>query len=441
MEGVRIASEPWQQGFAFIEDHLEDAIADLARLISFNTAFPPGNGYPAFVDALQAMVEPLGFACEKVNVPERLWHVPNGPAYGERVNLIARWHGQKPVLGLYYHMDTVPAAAGWQRPAYQLTQEDDRLYGLGAADMKGAIAATLLCLRAMRATNVGLAYSPQLLFCTDEEAGLYPGIRYLAENGYLKGHIINFNGSAAPRIWAGCFGLFSLLVRFKGRMTHAGEIKGRLGVNAIEAALPAMNALKTLQGKVAEFVSYLPAPPGHAGGLRPSLTFSAAHGSGCAGQIPEIFDVVVTRRYAPEEDFASIRCEIEETIRQNSDAVHGLSIEIDMISHLIPTDDPEGPHWPRWQKALCAGFGYRAEDFAKWGASSCSDFGYVQRAGVMREIILSGLIRPDSNVHSPEEFTTSGDLCRLAKSIFAYLAQDFAPEINPDRFAECSEGE
>jgi succinyl-diaminopimelate desuccinylase len=66
-----------------------------------------------------------------------------------------------------------------------------------------------------------------LLFCTDEEGGLYPGIRYLAEQGLVEGHVLNFSGTAAARIWAGCFGLFNLLVRIEGRSGHAGDVAGR----------------------------------------------------------------------------------------------------------------------------------------------------------------------------------------------------------------------
>ena len=48
--------------------------------------------------------------------------------------------------------------------------------------------------------------------------------------------MLSFNGGAVPRIWAGCFGSFDLLVRVQGRAAHSGEPAG--GVNAIEAALP-----------------------------------------------------------------------------------------------------------------------------------------------------------------------------------------------------------
>jgi succinyl-diaminopimelate desuccinylase len=417
---------------AAIERDVESAIGDLARMISVDTSFPPGEGYGPFADLMTELLTPLGFDFDRVTVPRDLWYVVGGPASGERVNLVATRETGKPVCGLYYHVDTVPVAPGWTRDPLALTIEDDNLYGLGAADMKGTVAATLLALRAARQCGVQLAYDPMLLLCTDEEGGLYPGIRYLAEQGMLKGHILNFNGSAAPRIWAGCFGIFNLQVTITGHAVHAGEgNRTGAGVNAIEGALPVLNALAALKPTVASRASKLAPPPHASGPLRPQLTISAVNGGTAGGQVPAEIKILVSRRYAPEESYDAARAEIEAAIR---DCVTGtdLGLAIDLVGHLIPTDDPEGPHWPRWQKALSDGFGYKPEEFHKWGAASCSDFGYVQKAGFGPEILLGGLGRPESCIHSPEEHTTRQDIIALAKSILSYLAADFAADAIPE---------
>jgi succinyl-diaminopimelate desuccinylase len=100
----------------------------------------------------------------------------------------------------------------------------------------------------------------------------------------------------------------------------------------------------------------------------------------------------------------------------------------------MPTSDPTGPHWPRWQEALSAGFGYTPDDFAKWGATGCSDFGWVQRTG-MQEILLTGLGRPESRIHAPGEFTTRADIVALAKSVLAYLSAEFRSDLSPETLA------
>ncbi|MFO1161631.1 MAG: M20/M25/M40 family metallo-hydrolase [Reyranellaceae bacterium] len=417
------------RALAAIARGADDAVDELARLIAVDTSFPPGDGYAAFADLMQEITAPLGFAHRRVVVPEALWRGTDGPPGGPRINLLATRRTGKPACGLYFHVDTVPAAPGWRRDPLRLVREDQRLYGLGAADMKGTIAAALLALRAAAECGVALAYDPMLLFCTDEEGGLYPGVRYLAEQGLLEGHIINFNGSAAPRIWAGCFGLFNLMIRIRGEAVHAGA---GAGINAIEQALPLLGALRDLKPIVAQRRSSLPPPPQANGPLTAQLTIASAHGGGSGGQIPALFEIVVNRRYPPEERFEDALAEIDDTVRAAVRTAGGLTVETSVIGHLIPTEDPTGPHWPRWQQALALGFGYAWSDFRKWGAASCSDFGYVQRTG-MREVLLGGLARPERNIHGPDEHTTVHDIVALARSVLAYLAADFAADLNPDR--------
>lgn len=63
------------------------------------------------------------------------------------------------------HVDTVPANAGWSRDPWHPHIANGRLYGLGAADTKGSIAATLVALESITPRDVGV------LFSGDEEAG------------------------------------------------------------------------------------------------------------------------------------------------------------------------------------------------------------------------------------------------------------------------------
>lgn len=427
-----VPSAALEKARSWIVAEAESAVASLGRMIAVDTSFPPGLGYDDFAALMEVFVAPLGFASERVAVPEALWRTAHGPAAGARTNLIARRATGRPACGLYFHVDTVPAAAGWQSDPLRMQRDGDRLVGLGAADMKGSIAAILLALRAARACEVDLAYDPMLLFCTDEEGGLYPGIRYLAEQGHLPDHILNFNGSAEARVWAGCFGLFNLRVRIHGQAVHAGEGNRRgSGLNAIDGALPLLNALTELKAKVATRVSALPPPPGKPS-LAAQLNLAAIQGGTAGGQVPALVELTLNRRYAPEERFEDALAEIEDVIRCSVAAVPGLTVETALVGHLMPTSDPAGPHWPRWQAAIGEGFGYAPEEFRKWGAASCSDFGWVQRATGRNEVLLGGLGRADRNIHSPGEYTTTPDIVSLALAVLSYLAADFRPDINPD---------
>lgn len=72
------------------------------------------------------------------------------PTEGDRPNVVARVeNGEGPTLLLNGHVDTVLAAAGWSSDPWQARREGDRLYGLGAGDMKAGVAAAMLITRAL----------------------------------------------------------------------------------------------------------------------------------------------------------------------------------------------------------------------------------------------------------------------------------------------------
>jgi len=77
--------------------------------------------------------------------------------------LFARWGTPRRLINV--HLDTVPANAGWSHDPWTPYVADGRLYGLGSADTKGAIAATLVAVDATRPRDFGV------LFSGDEERG------------------------------------------------------------------------------------------------------------------------------------------------------------------------------------------------------------------------------------------------------------------------------
>ncbi len=415
------------QAIEAIADDEAAILADLSRLLALDTSFPPGDGYPAFADLLEELTAKLGFRCRRVTVPRELWFAGPESGAGARVNVIASRGGQAPICSLYFHVDTVPPGDGWTVPPLALTQAGGKLHGRGAADMKGAIASTLAALRAAQRANLALRFEPVLLFCTDEEGGLYPGIRYLAEQNLVEGHILNFNGGAAPRIWAGCFGSIDIAIRVIGRGAHSGD--PARGINALEESIPLLNALRALKAQIEQRVSKMPSPPHFDGApLRARLTIAALHGGHKGSSLPAQCDLLINRRYTPEENFEDVRREIETAVAQAMKETRALSYELRIVGHLSPVSDPTGPHWPRWLAAVSRGLGFAPESFRAWGASSSSDMGWVQRAGI-QEILLGGLIRPDSNAHAPDEFTTLDDVVGLARAVLLYLAADFQEEI------------
>jgi len=404
----------------------EDALLSmLSELVALDSSFPPGSSYPEMATLLEQMTAQFGGTQTRVDVPEALWKVPG--SYGARTNLIVRPDlapAGSPEVTIYFHVDTAPVGDGWTRPAFQMTCEGNKVYARGAADMKGAIAAALAGLEALRSAGHSFKYQPVLAFCTDEEGGVYPGIRYLAEQNLVSDTIINLNGSATPRIWAGSFGSLDFSFEFEGKAAHSG--RPELGINAIEQALPILSALTKLKSTIEKRTSAMPAPPGATEPLHALLNITAIHGGEKGSALPGTCQVVVNRRYAPEENVIAVRSEIEACVAAAVKDSNLIGCTMSEVGHLPPVENTQGVLSPRWTAAMSAGYNVPLDEFVAFGSTTSSDFGWIQQAGgKYREIMLGGLSRPDRNVHAADEFTTKEDLLGLALSIALFFSADF----------------
>lgn len=396
--------------------------ADLAALIAIDTCFPPASRYAEFSDLVEALASDLGGSTERISVPQALWQTDG--VTGERVNLLLRpdiGPSDAPEALIYFHADTAPVGDGWTRPALELTREGDRLFGRGTADMKGCIAAVLAALRYLKDTGSALAFRPVLAICTDEEGGRYPGIRYLAETRPLPPVLLNLNGGAMPRIWGGCLGSMDIAVTGSGLAAHSG--RPDQGINALEEMLPVLAALQDLRKSVEARTTAMPPPPGDPA-LPGRLSITAIRAGDKGSAVPGKCQIIINRRYLPEENAPGVRAEIEQTVAGAMATTRMRSWRADEVGHLPPVTDPSGPWTDRWTQARAKASGLPVEDFKLYASGTSSDFGWVQKAG-LRHMLLGGLMWPEAGVHGPDEHTTVSDMEMLARSIVLFLKASF----------------
>jgi succinyl-diaminopimelate desuccinylase len=112
------------------ESLLPDVVALTKALIAAESVTPARG---AVFDVLEAALIPLGFAVERFIEGE----APDGPVE----NLLATRGSAGPHFAFAGHLDVVPPGAGWTGDAFAPEVRGDLLYGRGAVDMKGAIAA------------------------------------------------------------------------------------------------------------------------------------------------------------------------------------------------------------------------------------------------------------------------------------------------------------
>jgi acetylornithine deacetylase/succinyl-diaminopimelate desuccinylase-like protein len=215
----------------------------LQRLIRFDTVNPPGNE-AAVQEWLRGLLEPAGFECELLAA------VPGRP------NLIARLRSDSdgPVLCLLGHVDTVLAdPAEWSVDPWSAELLDGCVWGRGAVDMKGQVAAELGAALAL----VEEGWRPEagellLVFTADEETGAVEGAQWLCREhpDRVRADLVVNEGAGAVIEYAGrrvypvCVaekGVFRFTVTREGRAGHASV--PRLGDNALGKLAPLLSAL------------------------------------------------------------------------------------------------------------------------------------------------------------------------------------------------------
>ena len=166
---------------------------------------------------------------------------------GTRNNLVAHFGQTRKYLCLYGHMDTVPPNTGMENP-YKLIENGPLATGLGAADMKGGIAAILAA--AHTAVNAGQPL--KLVFGVDEEnisqgshdlinSGAMEDAAFLisGESGEVKAHQQPFN------VCYGRKGRILFEVQIFGKRAHAARSKE--GINAISEAAKFVNMVNRMK--------------------------------------------------------------------------------------------------------------------------------------------------------------------------------------------------
>jgi acetylornithine deacetylase/succinyl-diaminopimelate desuccinylase-like protein len=150
---------------------LTEVVDLLQRLIRVDTTNPPGNETAA-AELLRDYLEAAGVACELyAKVPER-------------ANLVARIPGRGggPSLALLSHTDVVLAdAREWQREPFGAELVDGEVWGRGALDMKGEVAASAVALATL--AREGWRGEGDLIFvaAADEEVGDGFGLQWLVD--------------------------------------------------------------------------------------------------------------------------------------------------------------------------------------------------------------------------------------------------------------------
>ncbi len=157
---------------------LYDVIEITQNLIKCPSVTPKDEG--ALVYLSEKLAE-LGFECQRVDFGEGQSHVPN---------LFARLGSDAPHICYAGHTDVVPTGAleSWSYPPFDAHIENGILYGRGASDMKGSVAAFISAVSSYLENNT-LSGSISFLITGDEEGPAINGtvkvLEWMKENGHI----------------------------------------------------------------------------------------------------------------------------------------------------------------------------------------------------------------------------------------------------------------
>jgi succinyl-diaminopimelate desuccinylase len=329
-------------------------------------------------------LERAGFAIEHLRFGEvdNLWATHGG--------------GDGPVLVLLGHTDVVPPGPrdAWASDPFAPEVRDGVLYGRGAADMKGSVAAFVVALEQFVAAHPQHPGTVALLLTSDEEGDAIDGVRKVADTFRERGQRIDWCITGEPSSKAmlgdllrvGRRGTLSATLTVKGIQGHvAYPEKAR---NPIHQSLAALAELAWKQWD-AGYESFPPT----------SLQMSNIHaGTGANNVIPGELQVLFNLRYNPNWTAAQLEAECETILRE-----YGLDFRIQWHRGGEPFHTPEGPLRAAAREVLAQFAGSPPEESTGGGTS---DARFIAPLGA--QCIEIGPV--NASIHKVDEHVSVADL-------------------------------
>lgn len=408
--------------FEQIEARREDVARLTADLIRFETVNPPGRDYESCCAFIGERLAGSGFSAEYV----RGRGEPGDSHEFPRANVIARREGAGPGPCVHFnsHIDVVEAGHGWTVDPFGGEIRDGRVYGRGACDMKGGLAASMIAVEAIVAAGVPYRGALEISGTADEESGGYGGVGYLARRGYFSPprvhHVIIPEPLNPDRVCLGHRGVWWAEVEMRGRIGHGSM--PFLGVSAIRGMADFLARVeRELYPKLDARRTAMPCVP--PGARASTLNYNSIHGGqpepGDGLPAPVVADscrVVLDRRYLIEERLDEVKGEIVALLEETRHATPGLDFGLRelMMFEPVMTDpaDPVVRSLDHWIERL---FDRPAEHVASPGTY---DQKHIARFGNLRSCVAYGPGILDL-AHQPDEWVGIDDMVRSAKVMAA----------------------
>lgn len=302
----------------YIEKHQEQLLDSARALVRVDTVNPPGRNYQVLTDALLECCQGLDLAAKVHRVPDQEVRRVLGSTEFPRYNLLARWDAGRPqTVHFNAHYDVVPCAGQWKfGDPFAPGLAGGALYGRGVGDMKGAIAALLMAVEALKATGAEPAFNIECSFTADEETGGQLGAGWIVNKGLVNADFaVVCEGAAGTQVGCGHNGVLWLEVELTGKAAHAS--RPEQGVNAFEAMADVVQDLQAYKAQLnaakRRYVDF----DGEA--RYPTLNIGGAFSGGEGDKIntvPARAHFSLDRRLVPGEQLAAVERALKRAVQQ-----------------------------------------------------------------------------------------------------------------------------
>lgn len=309
------------------------------------------------------------------NVPCRVTELDGKP-----INVVAEIGDGPRTIVLNSHHDTVPPGdrALWSTDPFTPVELDGRIYGRGAQDAKGCLAAMIVAFEALAERRDALPARVVLMAVGEEERGglgtKTEAMRDLRADAALIGESTQLVPMIAHK------GVLRLEVEVVGKAAHASEPEA--GVNAITAMAPIISALDRLGAEIRRRTER------HTGNA--SLVISTIAGGTALNVIPARCVISIDRRVLPNETEAEAMREIAEAVHPALPADSGARLEVRQVRFVPPAiTDPAAPIVAAAEEAASAVLG---RSVRAAGFTATCDMTYLVNIAKIPTVILG----PDS---------------------------------------------
>ena len=371
----------------------DEVAAFLQELVRAKSTFPPGNCLEA-ADVCAALFAREGIEYKIVaDLPER-------------PSVLATIHGlqERPQLVLNAHIDTVPIEDrnAWDYDPFGGEIVDGVLYGRGAGDDKGSVAAQVFGAVAIRRAGVQLGGTLVVNPVADEESLGVHGTQWLRGSGQLRPDMLII-GEQTDNVVA----VAERSINWLELIIHGQAAHGAMPWNGVNAVKQMAHVIAYLEREYEPLLARRTHPY-----LPPStVNLGTIEGGIKTNMVPERCRITLDRRVPPGETVETISRELDELLHRFSRDVQPIDYEINVLySSGLPLETaPNHPLARTMQSAVCDVSG---EERPLTGYNQGSDGRFFAGDGI--PVLIFGPSHPDVG-HSANEHVRIGQVVEAAQ--------------------------